>query len=126
MKNLKKYGRVALEWAGVAGLAMLAATCALGLLLLTVVLVVGFSVGVPSMIGGGVLWFIWTYLGLGATYFAQLDPQWLNIPYWHVVGGYAVALVLVRLLLRRPPLGDMSKGIKKAKEKTDAFSFNKA
>lgn len=65
---------------------MLAALVAIGLIFTAIV--VGFVlllVFSPGLLIGTIVWFPWTYLQLGATYFPDLDPRWLNIQWFHFV-----------------------------------------
>jgi len=49
------------------------------------------------MIVGGVLWFVWTYMGMGAMYFPNLDPVYLTIGYWHFAFSAAAAIFVVKV-----------------------------
>lgn len=55
----------------------------------------------PGMIVGLFAWLAWTYFGLGATYFAMLDPIYLHIPYWHFAWGFAALIFIIRVVRKK-------------------------
>lgn len=79
------------------GLALLALVV-VGLLFVALVCAfVLFVVLVPGLVLGTILWFPWTYLELGATYFPTLDARWLNIQWFHFVVATAALAWLSKL-----------------------------
>lgn len=95
-------------WISAVGFWLLMAVVAIGLVAVFAagtVLVIGLAVLIPGLILGSILWLVWTYLGIGSTYFASLDPIWLNIPYWHFVfvsGAFVFLLKLFRPKKEQP------------------------
>jgi hypothetical protein len=61
------------------GAILLAATVAV---LGVVALIIGFflfCLSIPGLLFGSILWVGWTWAGLGAELFPQLDPRWLTL-----------------------------------------------
>lgn len=94
-------------WLKTAG--MLAALVAIGLIFVALVVAfVLFLAIAPGLVIGTIVWFPWTYLQLGATYFPDLDPRWLNIQWFHFVVATAAFAWLMRLVRakRAPTLAE--------------------
>jgi len=86
-----------INFIGLAAITILLAVGALGLAAGLFCLVVLL----PGMVTGAFAWFVWTYLGLGAMYFATLDPVWLNIPYWHFALSFSAVIFAVRVFRKK-------------------------
>jgi hypothetical protein len=72
------------------------------LFLAAIAAVVFVMVLLPGMVVGFFVWFAWTYMQLGLTYFPSLPPVYQTIPYWHFAWGFA-ALILLWKIVRKSP-----------------------
>lgn len=63
--------------------------------MLNIVPVMGWVVSaVLSMVISVPLWFVWTRLGIGRTYFSFLPVCWQEVPYWDCVGLVITVTIL--------------------------------
>lgn len=81
-----------------AGLLVLLAVAACIAAVALVSAIVVFCLSIPGLLFGSILWAAWTWAGLGAELFPQLDPHWLTLNwgqfFWIVTIVYYVGRLL--------------------------------
>lgn len=84
----------------VLGFTLLAIVVAL-LIIVVISAIIFIGILLPGMVVGLFAWLAWTYFGLGEIYFSTLNPVYLHIPYWHFAWGFAVLILIWRVIRKK-------------------------
>lgn len=67
-------------------------------------LLVAMSLAVP-------FWFVWSCLGIGATFFNFLPAVWLTIGFWQTVGVFTCVSILKLVVFPRSVVNNSNKAV---------------